>query len=170
MIIITFSRLFQVPTRVVEHDRLDVENKKGYRILYPINKRKTFKKTLSIHNNSNDDNKDIDIDAIIKKKNNDERQSYEYGVNVEEYASDYYSDLIAKDGSSSSKGNSTSSSSSSSSSSSAIVQMALPAQLQKRKIFTSSVSAVIKCKVIKENETWVGAFSEGKIWFEVIQY
>jgi len=154
MIIITFSRLFQAPTRVVEHDRLHVENKKGYRILYPINKRKTFKKTLSIHNNSNDDNKDIDIDAIIKKKNNDERQSYEYGVNVEEYASDYYSDLIAKDGSSSSKGNS----SSSSSSSSAIVQMALPAQLQKRKIFTSSVSAVIKCKVIKENETWVGAF------------
>jgi len=78
------------------------------------------------------------------------KKKFIYGTNVEEFAADYYcSHLIANSPNDS-------------------VQTALPHQLQEHK---GAQSAVIKCKVIKENETtWVAAFSEGKLWTDVMKY
>ena len=164
------SSIFQVYTRVVNHERL-TGTLKGNRVLYHF-KHNIFKKTLSIHNNNdNDDDNDINIDdAIIKQKAYDEihfrGKDYTYGRNVEEFAADYYSGLIANNNIDNLRNSNYNTSSNTNSNTSAILQMALPYTLQEKKGFFPS--AVIKCKVIKETETWVGAFSEGKLWFEAL--
>lgn len=129
---------------------------KGCKVLFPF-KYDTFKRTISIHNNSSYDS-DVELEAAIRIQEATDAYCYPerskkkfiYGTNVEEFAADYYcSHLIANSPNDS-------------------VQTALPHQLQQHK---GAQSAVIKCKVIKENETtWVAAFSEGKLWTDVMKY